>query len=226
MALGRGAVHRHDDAPAPAGDPYAPVVKLIGLTGGIGSGKSSVSALLAGRGAVIVDADAITRDLQRPGEPVFASIVERFGPEVVGADGTLDRPALAAIAFGDTAALADLNALVHPAVGAAIAAAIEAHAGTDAVVVLDVPLLVESTNPRSDLAGLLVVDCPVDVAVERLVSQRGMDEADARARIARQASREQRLERADHVIDNAGPPEALPALVAEAWAWIEGLPAR
>jgi len=200
-------------------------VKLIGLTGGIGAGKSSVSALLAEHGAVIVDADAITRDLQRPGEPVFASIVERFGPAVVTPDGTLDRPALATVVFGDPEALADLNALVHPAVGAAIADAVGRLAGSDRVVVLDVALLVESKDRRTDLAGLLVVDCPVDLAVGRLVAQRGMDEADARARIARQASRQQRLERADHVIDNAGPPEALPALVTRAWTWIEGLPA-
>lgn len=198
-------------------------MKLIGLTGGIGSGKSSVSSLLAERGAVVVDADAITRDLQRPGEPVFDAIVNRFGPGVVAADGSLDRAGLAAIVFGDTDALADLQRLVHPAVGAAIAEAIAAHADTDAVVVLDVPLLVESKNPRTDLAGLLVVDCPVDVAVERLVARRGMDEADARARIARQASREERLAKADHVIDNAGPPDALPGLVAQAWCWIEAV---
>lgn len=198
-------------------------VKLIGLTGGIGSGKSSVSALLAERGAVVVDADAITRDLQRPGQPVFDSIVERFGQDVVAADGTLDRPALAAVVFADPDALADLNRLVHPAVGVAITEAI-ADAGTADVVVLDVPLLVESSRPRTDLAGLLVVDCPVEVAVRRLVDQRGMDEADARARMARQATRDERLARADHVIDNAGPPEDLPGLVAGAWDWIEGLP--
>lgn len=201
-------------------------VKLIGLTGGIGSGKSSVSALLAARGAVVVDADAITRDLQRPGTPVFEAIVERFGHGVVAADGTLDRPALAALVFGDPEALAELNRLVHPAVGVAITEAIAAHAGTEAVVVLDVPLLVESPKPRSDLAGVLVVDCPVDVAVERLVTHRGMAEDDARARIARQATREQRLARADHVVDNSGPPDALPALVDGAWAWISGLPDR
>ena len=199
-------------------------MKLVGLTGGIGSGKSSVAALLAERGAAIVDADAITRDLQRPGEPVFSAIVERFGSSVVAADGTLDRAALAGVVFGDPNALADLNRLVHPAVGVAIAEAIAARAGTDDVVVLDVPLLVESTNPRTDLAGLLVVDCPVDVAVRRLVDLRGMDEADARARIARQASREERVARADHVIDNSGPPDALPLLVERAWTWIEGLP--
>ena len=200
-------------------------MKLIGLTGGIGSGKSSVSSLLAECGAVVVDAAAITRRLQQPGEPVFEAIVARFGEGVVAADGPLDRPALASIVFGDDEALRALNELVHPAVGVAIAEAIAARAGTDAVVVLDVPLLVESSRPRSDLAGLLVVDCPVDVAVERLVRHRGMDEADARARIARQATREERLARADHVIDNAGPPEALPALVERAWAWIGGLPA-
>ena len=205
--------------------PYAPAVELIGLTGGIGSGKSSVSSLLAGHGAVVVDADAITRRLQQPGEPVFDAIVARFGPDVVAADGTLDRPRLASIVFGDADALAELNRLVHPAVGVAIAEAIAAHAGTGAVVVLDVPLLVESKSPRTDLAGLLVVDCPVDVAVRRLVEHRGMDEADARSRIARQASREERLARADHVIDNSGPAEALPALVRRAWTWIEGLPA-
>ena len=204
---------------------YAPVVKLIGLTGGIGSGKSSVSSLLAERGAVVVDADAITRALQQPGEPVFEAIVGRFGDGVVAADGTLDRAALASIVFGDDEALAELNQLVHPAVGVAIAEAIAVDVATDAVVVLDVPLLVESNKPRTDLAGLLVVDCPVDVAVRRLVEHRGMDEADARARVARQASREERLARADHVIDNSGPPEALPALVERAWAWIEGLPA-
>lgn len=199
-------------------------MKLIGVTGGIGAGKSSVSALLAERGAVVVDADAITRDLQRPGQPVFEAIVERFGTGVVAADGTLDRPGLASIVFADAEALAELNRLVHPAVGAAIADAIAAHAGSDAVLVLDVPLLVESKSLGTDVSGLLVVDCPVEVAVERLVTQRGMDEADARARIARQAPREERLARADHVIDNSGPPEALPALVDAAWTWIEGLP--
>jgi dephospho-CoA kinase len=224
MDLAGGHVHRGSGRPPPHRPVGSPPVKLIGLTGGIGAGKSSVSALLAERGAVIVDADAITRDLQRPGEPVFDAIVERFGDGVVARDGTLDRAALAAIVFGDGEALADLNRLVHPAVGAAIAEAIGAHAGTDAVVVLDVPLLVESANPRTDLAGILVVDCPVEVAIDRLVGQRGMDEGDARARMARQASRQERLARADHVIDNAGPPEALPALVDRAWTWIDGLP--
>lgn len=198
-----------------------PAVTPVGLTGGIGSGKSTVSAALAARGAVVIDADAIVHELQAPGTPVFEVIVERFGADVVAPDGGLDRPALAAVVFGDPAALADLTALVHPAVGVEIAARMAAAAETEDVVVLDIPLLVESG--RSNVAGLLVVDCPVEVAVRRLVDQRGMDEADARARIARQASREERLARADLVIDNSGDLDHLATEIDRAWAWIESL---
>jgi dephospho-CoA kinase len=197
-------------------------VILVGLTGGIGSGKSTVSALLAERGAVIVDADVITRELQRPGQPVLAAIVERFGQNVLLPDGELDRPALAAVVFSDPDALKDLNAIVHPAVGAEIARRIEAARGTDAVVVLDIPLLAE--NPRKGLAATVVVDTPVDVAVERLVRFRGMDEADARARIARQASREERAAGADRIVDNTGDLGALEAQVDDLWAWLRTLP--
>lgn len=197
-------------------------MRLIGLTGGIGSGKSTVSALLRERGADVVDADAIVRELQRPGEPVFEAIVEHFGPGVVAGDGTLDRAALAEVVFNDSEALATLNRLTHPAVGARIAERVAEPRADDAVVVLDVPLLVESG--RYEVAGLLVVDCPVEVAVARLVDQRGMDEADARARIARQASREERLARADHVIDNRGSLDELRAQVDAAWEWIRSLP--
>jgi dephospho-CoA kinase len=200
-------------------------VLVIGLTGGIGSGKSTVSAMLAERGAVVVDADAIVRELQQPGTPVFDAMVERFGREIVAADGTLDRAAVADRVFDDPAALADLNAIVHPAVGAEIARRLEELAPTDAVVVLDVPLLVESKNPYP-VAGLLVVDVDPEVAVRRLVEHRGMREADVRARMARQASREERLARADHVIDNSGTLDDLAREVEEAWAWIEGLRAR
>lgn len=196
-------------------------VVLVGLTGGIGSGKSSVSALLAGRGAVVVDADAITRELQEPGTDVFRAMVDRFGPGIVAADGTLDRPAVADIVFNDAEALADLNGIVHPAVGAEIARRLEQEAGTDHVVILDVPLLVESG--RDDLVGLVVVDTDPEVAVRRLVEQRGFREADARARIARQASREERLARAGFVIDNNGDRAALEARVAECWTWIAAL---
>jgi dephospho-CoA kinase len=197
---------------------------LIGLTGGIGSGKSSVSSRLARRGAVVVDADAIVRQVQAPGQPVFDAMVARFGPSVVAADGSLDRQVVADVVFADAAALADLNALVHPAVSAEIARRLEAEVGADHVVVLDVPLLVESG--RDDLAGLIVVDVDPELAVARLVAHRGFRSDDARARIARQASRTDRLAKADLVIDNSGTIEDLDAQVAAAWDWIEGLPHR
>ena len=146
---------------------------LVGLTGGIGSGKSTVSALLAERGAVILDADAVARELQRAGQPVLAAMVERFGDEMLTEDGELDRARLAALVFADPAALADLNALVHPAVGVEMVRRIEAARGTDAVVVLDSPLLAE--HPRDGLAATIVVDVPVETAVERLVQPAGHD---------------------------------------------------
>lgn len=195
---------------------------LVGLTGGIGSGKSTVSALLAAKGATVVDADAITRELQAPGQPVLAAIVEHFGPEVLAADGTLDRQAVADRVFGPDGAeaLAALNAIVHPAVGAEIARRLEEAAAGDGVVVLDVPLLVESG--RDDMALLVVVDVDPEVALRRLVEQRGMREEDARARMARQASREERRARADVVLDNSGPREALEAQVDALWARLTG----
>lgn len=188
---------------------------LIGLTGGIGSGKSTVSAMLAARGAVVIDADAITRELQQPGTPVFQAMVDRFGPGIVAHDGTLDRQAVADLVFHDAEALADLNAIVHPAVGAEIARRMEGAAGTDRIVVLDVPLLVESG--RDDLAAVVVVDVDPEVALARLVEQRGMRPDDARARMARQASREERLARADEVLDNSGSLDDLRAQVDALW---------
>ena len=195
---------------------------VVGLTGGIGSGKSTVSSLLARHGAVVIDADAITRQLQEPGQPVLGAIVERFGSGVLDGDGRLDRPALAAIVFNDAEALKALNQIVHPAVGAETARRIAAEHDTDHVIVLDVPLLVETG--RRGLAAVIVVDVPTDVAVERLVSQRGMSESDARARVAVQASREDRLAKADIVIDNAGDRDALESRVAEVWEQIGALP--
>lgn len=200
--------------PAPARLPSAAVL-LIGLTGGIGSGKSTVSSLLAERGAVVIDADAITRDLQRPGTEVFQAMVDRFGPGIVAPDGTLDRQAVADIVFTDPEALADLGAIVHPAVGAEIAHRLEAEQGTDHLVVLDVPLLVESG--RDDLAALVVVDIDPELAVRRLVDHRGMREDDARARIARQATREERRAKADIVIDNSGSLDDLRTAVDSLW---------
>jgi dephospho-CoA kinase len=195
---------------------------LVGLTGGIGSGKSTVSSLLARHGAVVIDADAITRQLQEPGQPVLAAIVERFGSSVLDGDGRLDRPALAAIVFNDPDALKALNEIVHPAVGAETARRITVEQDTDHVVVLDVPLLVETG--RRGLAAVIVVDVPTEVAIERLVAQRGMSEADARARISVQASREDRLAKADIVIDNSGERDALEARVDEVWRQVHALP--
>jgi dephospho-CoA kinase len=195
---------------------------VVGLTGGIGSGKSTVSALLAAKGAVVIDADAAVRDEQRPGTPVFEAMVEQFGPGIVAPDGTLDRAAVADIVFGDPEALADLNRIVHPAVGTAIARRLDQLSTTDAVVVLDVPLLVESARGYP-VAGLIVVDVEPDIAVERLVEQRGMREEDARARMSRQASRAERRARADVVIDNRGTLADLARQVDAVWDWIEDL---
>jgi dephospho-CoA kinase len=197
-------------------------VLVVGLTGGIGSGKSTVSALLAAKGAVIVDADDVVREQQRPGTAVFDAMVERFGTGIVAADGTLDRAAVADIVFADPQALEDLNNIVHPAVGAEIARRMESLSGTDAVVVLDVPLLVEASRGYP-LAGLIVVDVDPDIAVERLVMQRGMTEEDARSRMSRQASREERRARADVVIDNRGTPSDLAHQVDAVWDWLERL---
>jgi len=191
-------------------------VLVVGLTGGIGSGKSTVSALLEARGAVVIDADRIVRELQQPGEPVLEAMVEAFGPGILAADGTLDRQAVADIVFTDEAALQRLNAIVHPAVGARMAERLAELAGTDAVVVLDVPLLVEGKG-RYETAATIVVDVDPEVAIGRLVQHRGFDEADARARIARQATREERLAIADVVIDNGGSPEDLERQVDALW---------
>ncbi|MFP5487745.1 MAG: dephospho-CoA kinase [Acidimicrobiia bacterium] len=191
---------------------------VLGLTGGIGSGKSTVSSLLEERGAVIIDADRVVRDLQRPGEPVFEAMVEAFGPGIVAADGTLDRQAVADLVFGDDEKLKTLNGIVHPAVGVRMAEQMAALADTDRVVILDVPLLVEKGG--YDTAATIVVDVDPDLAVARLVEHRGFTEADARARMARQSSREDRLAMADVVIDNSGAVRDLEAQVDELWTRI------
>ena len=190
---------------------------MVGLTGGIGSGKSTVAAMLAERGAVVVDADQLAREAVVVGTDGYRAVVDRFGSEVVAGDGTLDRRALAGVVFDDPAALADLNAIVHPAVRAAIAERVAELAGTDAVVVLEIPLLVES-GLSYGASRVIVVDCPEDVAVGRLGQARGMDEADARRRIAAQVSRAERLAAADVVIDNAGPLDDLGPQVDALWA--------
>ena len=204
-----------------------PPMIVVGLTGGIGSGKTYVGARLVERGAVLIDADVLAREVVEPGRPAYGRVVERFGSEVVAPDGKLDRAAIAAIVFNDAQALADLNAIVHPEVGVEIAARLATESAGDHVVVLDIPLLVEAGNAeRYPFDGVLVVDAPVDLVLDRLVSVRGMERADAEARIANQASREERIRAADFVIMNMGSFEELDEMVARAWAWIEGLQAE
>lgn len=194
----------------------------MGLTGGIGSGKSTVAAMLAERGAVVVDADRLAREAVAENTPGLRAVVERFGPAVLAGDGSLDRRALGGVVFDDPAALAALNAIVHPPVRAAIAERVAELDGTDSVVVLDIPLLVESGRSYGE-SRVIVVDCPEEVAVARLVEHRGMGPADARRRIAAQVSRADRLARADLVIENAGSFDHLRRQVDAVW---EALSAR
>jgi len=194
----------------------------VALTGGIGAGKSSASVLLVDKGAVLIDADQVARELQQPGGAGFQPIVERFGAAVVGADGELDRPAIAGIVFSDEAARNDLNMIMWPLIGATIGERIAANAETDNVVLLDIPLL-GASGKGYDTAGTVVVDCPVDIALDRLVNQRGMDADDAARRIAAQISREERLAMADFVIDNSGNPDDLALAVDECWSWVKSL---
>jgi dephospho-CoA kinase len=190
-------------------------VLRIGLTGGIGSGKSTVAGLLAARGARIVDADRIAREVVEPGTPGLEAVAAAFGPGVLTPDGALDRPALAAVVFADADARRRLDGIVHPLVRAR-AAEVVAAAPPDAVVVQDVPLLVETGQAGSyDL--VLVVEADLDTRVRRLVG-RGVSEEDARARIAAQATDEQRRAVADVVLDNSGTVEELEAQVERFWA--------
>jgi len=195
-------------------------VILLALTGGIGSGKSSVSARLAERGAVIVDADRITHELQQPGGAVLAAMADRWGPGILTADGALDRQAVADIVFGDADELKALNKIVHPAVRQEMNRQARELADSGRVVVMDIPLLVEGRRSgRPRFSGVVVVDTPPEVAVERLVRHRGFDEVDAWARVGRQASREERLAAADFVVDNSGQPEDLDRQVDRLWDW-------
>ncbi|MBD9734094.1 dephospho-CoA kinase [Streptomyces sp. H28] len=188
----------------------------VGLTGGIGAGKSEVSRLLVERGAVLIDADRIAREVVAPGTPGLAAVVETFGEQVLAEDGSLDRARLGSIVFADQEKLAALNSLVHPLVGARSKELSEA-APEDAVVVHDVPLLTENgLAPLYDL--VVVVDASPDTQLDRLVRLRGMTEEDARARMAAQATREQRRAVADIVIDNDVPLDELTRRVDEVWA--------
>ncbi|MEU6355601.1 dephospho-CoA kinase [Streptomyces sp. NPDC047072] len=188
----------------------------VGLTGGIGAGKSEVSRLFVEHGAVLIDADRIAREVVAPGTPGLAAVVDAFGADVLAADGSLDRPKLGSIVFADADRLAVLNSIVHPLVGAR-SRELESAADADAVVVHDVPLLAENS-----LAALydvvVVVDASPETQLDRLVRLRGMTEQDARARMAAQATREKRREIADIVIDNDVPLEELRRQVRDVWA--------
>ncbi|MFI8422626.1 dephospho-CoA kinase [Streptomyces sp. NPDC085479] len=187
----------------------------VGLTGGIGAGKSEVSRLLVSYGAVLIDADRIAREVVEPGTPGLAAVVSAFGADVLTADGTLDRPKLGSIVFADPERLAALNAIVHPLVGAR-SAELESAAGPGDVVIHDVPLLTE--NGLASLYDLVVVvDASPETQLDRLVRLRGMTEEEARARMAAQAGRAARREIADLVIDNDGPLDALEPQVRKVW---------
>ncbi|WLW55849.1 dephospho-CoA kinase [Streptomyces sp. YU58] len=187
----------------------------VGLTGGIGAGKSEVSRLLVECGAVLIDADRIAREVVAPGTPGLAAVVDAFGTEVLTADGGLDRPKLGSIVFADADKLAVLNSIVHPLVGAR-SRELESAAAEDAVVVHDVPLLTENgLAPLYDV--VVVVDASPETQLDRLVRLRGMTEQDARARMAAQATREKRREIADIVVDNDVPLEELRRRVRDVW---------
>jgi dephospho-CoA kinase len=201
-------------------------VLAVGLTGGIGSGKSTVARLLVERGAVLIDADAIAREVVEPGGPAYQPLVERFGPAILQADGTVDRKVLASKAFSDPAGIEALNALTHPAIGARMLERRMEQEGRDVVVVLDIPLLKPVHRDLLDLDVVVVVDCPVEVALERLVDQRGFDRADVQARVGAQMSREERLDGADVVLDNSGEIGTLLREVEDLWATLTDLESR
>lgn len=193
---------------------------LVGLTGGIGSGKSTVARLLEARGAVVVDADQVARDVVEPGMPAFERLVERFGPGILGPDGRLDRPKLAEIAFASEEGTAALNAITHPAVGEEFLRRMAA-APADGIVVCDVPLLVESDEARSrGYEYVIVVEAPRELRLDRLEG-RGVPRPDAEARMAKQATDEQRRALATWVVDNSGDLAHLERQVDEIWSVLE-----
>ncbi len=193
----------------------------VGLTGGIGSGKSAVADLLVARGAVLIDADQVARDVVAPGGPAYQPLIDHFGKAILADDGTIDRKALAAVAFADEDMRLELNNITHPAIGIAMIQARDALEGTDDIVVLAIPLLTAIHRETVKLDEVVVVDCPTDVALERLLTQRGFDRADAEARIRAQVSREERCKEADYVLDNSGDRAALDAEVAKLWDWLQ-----
>ena len=201
-------------------------MRTIGLTGNIGAGKSTVAELLVAHGAALVDADKVAREVVEPGAAAYQPLIDRFGPEILDGDGRIDRPTLAAKVFGHPEELEALNAIIHPAIGVAMIEGKDAFAGTDRIVVMDIPLLKQFHRELLALDAVVVVDVPPEVALERLTTLRGMPEADARARQAAQPSRAERLEGADFVVDNSDGTEALAAEVDRVWAELVKLPER
>ena len=193
----------------------------IGLTGGIGSGKSTAAAAFVGQGAVLIDADQIVRDLQKPGEKVFEEMVSKWGPDILTSEGELDRQLVANIVFADPEELAALNMIVHPAVREEMTNRRQAFAETDNTVILEIPLLVESGYRNFDV--IVVVDVDTDTAIKRLVKYRSFDEEDARNRLERQVSRESRTEIADYVIENNNSMAEFNNEILKCWKWIKSI---
>ncbi|MAR49039.1 MAG: dephospho-CoA kinase [Acidimicrobiaceae bacterium] len=193
----------------------------IGLTGGIGSGKSTAAAAFVEQGAVLIDADQIVRDLQKPGEKVFEEMLSKWGPDILTSEGELDRQLVANIVFADPEELAALNMIVHPAVREEMTNRRQAFAETDNTVILEIPLLVESGYRNFD--AIVVVDVDTDTAVKRLVKYRSFDEEDARNRLERQVSRESRTEIADYVIDNNNSMGEFNNEILKCWEWIKSI---
>ena len=220
MSGPRSTSPQGDDAPSPSSPSSAPSRPRlrpfrVGLTGGIGAGKSEVSRRLAAQGAVLIDADAIAREVVAPGTPGLTRVTETFGAAVLRPDGSLDREKLGEIVFADAARLAALNAIVHPLVGERMAK-LENTAAPDAIVVHDVPLIAEN-NLAGGFDLVVVVDAPPELQLDRLVNQRKMSAEQARARMAAQATREQRLAVADLVIDNSASLAQLDHQVSDLW---------
>lgn len=195
-------------------------MRLIGLTGGIAAGKSTVSAMLVSRGAVLIDADSVYGELVAPGEPLLVALAERFGPSVVLADGNLNRPLLASIVFKDEEARRDLNAITHPAIGRVIVERVARHMGGASIVVIDNPLM--RTKKQYGVEVMVVVTAPLEERVRRLRADRATTEDDARARVAAQAYLSDRVNEADFVIDNSGTREDLEEQVDALWRKLTG----
>ena len=196
------------------------------ITGGIGSGKSTVADALVLHGAKLIDADRIVHELQKSGGEVFINLVGHFGEGIIGDDGELDRKKLAGLVFSSEKELEKLNSIVHPAVGKEMASKREAFAKEGSLILIDIPLLVTAEGELArdgykNFSGRIVVDCDEKLAVDRLIDSRGFTEEDARARISKQATREQRLVFADYLIDNNGDLQSLERQVNECWTWMQ-----